>query len=175
GPEAVPIAGSSLGSYGWWQQVGDGEVWIFAGADFSENSRIEEEDNILLWKALASRGPMLFDESHHRASSSASGAAARGLWIVARQFLACALFFSYARGVRLGSPRPEIVERHRSSREYLESVAWLTRRAGVEKELIGEAMGRLRIAMYEELGIPVALSEEEAARALERHVQLRGE
>jgi hypothetical protein len=115
----------------------------------------------------------MFDESHHRPASARAGEAARALWIIAAQFLACALFFAYARGSRLGPPRPEIVERHRSTREYLESFAWLTRRARVEKQLLPDAIGRLRVAMQERLGIPVSLSSEDAARALEARSQIR--
>jgi hypothetical protein len=174
GVDALPIAGNALATYAWWRQLGGGEVWVFAGSDFAENSRIEDADNLELWQTLAARGPMLFDESHHRAGSKSASAAARALWIVVGQFVACALFFAYARGARLGPPRPEIAERHRSSREYLESLAWLTRRAGVEKELLREEMGRLRTAMFERLGVPVSLSDEEAAQSLEQH-HLRGE
>ncbi len=167
GADALPIAASPRAVYGWWRNAGDGELWIFAGPDVAENGRIEEADNIEVWQALAARGPMLFDESHHRHSSPRTAAAARALWVVAAQFLACALLFSYARGARLGPPRPELTERHRSSREYVESIAWLTRRAGVEKELLPELIARLRIAMQERLGISVSLAEADAARALE--------
>ncbi len=167
GADSLPVAGNSRAIYGWWREMGAGEVWIFAGPDFAQNDRIEEADNIELWEALAARGPILFDESHHRLTSGRTGDAARALWIVAAQFVACALFFAYARGSRLGPPRPEIVERHRSSREYLESFAWLTRRARVEKQLLREAIGRLRIAMQERLSIPVSFTQEDAARALE--------
>jgi hypothetical protein len=171
--DALPIAMSSDAVYGWWRRMGAGEAFVFAGPDFAENSRIEEGDNLEAWVALAARGPMLFDESHHRTSRAATSDAARALWIVAAQFVACALVFSVARGTRLGPPRPEIIERHRSSREYLESIGWLTRRARVEPELLGEAMSRLRIAMQDRLGIPVSLPEVEAARALEERCQIR--
>ena len=171
--DALPIAWSSDAVYGWWRQMGAGEVFVFAGPDFAENRRIEDGDNLEAWVALAARGPMLFDESHHRISRAATSDAARALWIVAAQFLACALVFAYARGMRLGPPRPEIIERHRSSREYLESIGWLTRRSCVEPELLGEAMARLRIAMQDRLGIPVSLPEAEAARALEKRCQIR--
>ncbi len=171
--DALPVAWSSEAVYGWWREMGAGEIFVFAGPDFAENNRIEEGDNLEVWQAVAARGPMLFDESHHRISSGATGAAARALWIVAGQFLACALLFSYARGTRLGPPRPEIIERHRSSREYLESIGWLTRRSRVETELLRDAMGRLRIAMQDRLGIPVSLPEGEVARALEERCQIR--
>jgi hypothetical protein len=165
--DALPIAATQSTAYGWWQSARSGEIWIFAGADFSENNRIEEADNIAVWQAIAARGPMLFDESHHRLAPEAPDAARRALWIIAAQFVACACFFAYARGSRLGPPRPEIIERHRSSREYLQSIAWLTRRSRVEKELLREAMTRLRVAMQDRLGIAVSLPEDEAARALE--------
>ena len=173
--DALPIAGSRSAAYGWWQSANDGEIWIFASADFSQNSRIEEADNIEVWQAIAARGPMLFDESHHRLAPEAPDAARRALWIIAAQFVACASFFAYSRGSRLGPPRPEIVERHRSSREYLESIAWLTRRSRVEKELLREAMTRLRVAMQDRLGIAVSLPEDEAAHALQGASGIRAE
>ncbi len=173
--DALPIAGSRSTAFGWWQSANDGEIWIFAGADFSQNSRIEEADNIEVWEAIAARGPILFDESHHRLAPEAPDAAKRALWIIAAQFVAWASFFAYSRGSRLGPPRPEIIERHRSSREYLESIAWLTRRSRVEKELLREAMTRLRVAMQDRLGIAVSLPEDEAAHALQGASGIRAE
>jgi len=175
GADALPIAGSRSAAYGWWQSAHGGEIWTFAGPDFSQNGRIEEADNIEVWEAIAARGPILFDESHHHLAPEAADPARRALWIIAAQFVACASLFAYSRGIRLGPPRPEITERHRSSREYLESIAWLTRRSRVEKELLREAMTRLRVAMQDRLGIAVSLPEDDAAFALEGATGIRAE
>jgi hypothetical protein len=47
-------------------------------------------------------------------------------------------------------------------------MGWLARRAKVERELLPEMARHLRQLMHERLGIPLALSEEEAARMLEQ-------
>ena len=63
------------------------------------------------------------------------------MWAVALQLLACVLAFMLAKGTRLGAARPEHKERHRSTLEYLSSFAALTRKAGVESELLAELGG----------------------------------
>ncbi len=50
----------------------------------------------------------------------------------------------------------------------MQSLGWLARRAKVEHELLPELARHLRQLMQERLGIPLALSEEEAARMLEQ-------
>jgi len=166
-PDALPIAGIKRATYGLWKAFERGEVWTFAGGDLAENRRIELLDNIRLWELLASRGPMLFDESHHRRREALPRLVSGGLIAFCVQFLACAAFFAYAQGSRLGPPRPVQVERHRAAIEYLSSLAWLTRSAKVEKELLAELGGRFRIALQERFGISPSLPEEEAAQALQ--------
>lgn len=60
------------------------------------------------------------------------------------------------------------MERHRSALEYVRSMGWLMRRAKVEKELLPELDQALRQQMQERLGIPMGLSDEDAARLMEQ-------
>jgi hypothetical protein len=164
--EAVPLAGAQGSAVLWRLGVDQGEVYVLAGADLAENRRLELLDNLRFWDALAARGPLRFDEFHHRAAPPPP--LSRGIWVFALQCLAVGLLFVVARGTRFGPPRPLGVERHRSALEYVQSLGWLARRAKVERELLPELARHLRQQMQERLGIPVALSEEEAARLLEQ-------
>lgn len=161
---AAPVAGSEEAVALWWRKMDKGEVWIAAGADIAENRRLELLDNLRFWENVAARGPLVFDEFHHTAPEPPP--ISRGIWAFALQVMACAAFLTYARGTRLGPPRPEIAERHRSSIEYVRSLAWLTRRAKVEPELLAELAQRLRVVLHDRLGIPLALSDADAAREL---------
>jgi hypothetical protein len=109
---------------------------------------------------------MLFDEFHH--SEAPAPPLSRGLWVFALQCLAVGALYVFARGTRFGAPRPQLPERHRSALEYVQSMGWLARRAKVERELLPELARHLRQLMHDRLGIPLALSEEEAARMLEQ-------
>ncbi|HZI16881.1 MAG TPA: DUF4350 domain-containing protein, partial [Myxococcus sp.] len=66
-PEAVPLAGAKGAAMVWWVPEGRGEVYVLAGADVAENRRLGLLDNLRFWDALASRGPLAFDEYHHGA------------------------------------------------------------------------------------------------------------
>jgi hypothetical protein len=179
--EAVPIAGLGNSVVLWRIGMEQGEIYVAAGADLAENRRIELLDNLRFWEALAARGPMLFDEFHH--SAAPPPPLSRGLWVFALQCLAVGGLYVIARGTRFGAPRPLLPERHRSSLEYVQSMGWLARRAKVERELLPELARQLRQLMQDRLGIPLALSEEEAARMLEqrcgipasRYLEARGE
>jgi len=165
-PDAVPVAGSKGAVALWRLGLGQGEVYVAAGPDLAENRRLELLDNLRFWDALAARGPMVFDEFHH--SEVPPPPLSRGLWVFALQCLAVGALYVFARGTRLGAPRPQLPERHRSALEYAQSMGWLARRAKVERELLPEMARHLRQLMHERLGIPLALSEEEAARMLEQ-------
>jgi hypothetical protein len=164
--EAVPLAGAKGSAVLWRLGVEQGEVYVLAGTDLAENRRLELLDNLRFWDALATRGPVLFNEFHHRAAPPPP--LSRGIWVFALQCLALGLLYVVARGTRFGPPRPLGVERHRSALEYVQSLGWLARRAKVERELLPELAKHLRQQMQERLGIPLALSEEEAARLLEQ-------
>lgn len=164
--EAVPIAGREDNVALWRLGLGQGEVYVAAGADLAENRRIELLDNLRFWDALAARGPLLFDEFHHSAEPPAP--MSQGIWTFVLQCLAVGGLYVFARGQRFGAPRPQLPERHRSTLEYVQSLGWLTRRAQVERELLPELARRLRQLMHERLGIPLTLSEEETARMLEQ-------
>jgi hypothetical protein len=164
--EAVPLAGAQRSAVLWRLGVGAGEVYVLAGTDLAENRRLELADNLRFWEALAARGPVLFDEFHHQAAPPPP--LSRGIWAFALQCLAVGLLYVVSRGTRFGPPRPLTVERHRSALEYVQSLGWLARRAKVERELLPELAKHLRQQMQERLGIPLSLSEEEAARMLEQ-------
>jgi hypothetical protein len=164
--EAVPMAGLEGAVALWRLGLGQGEVYVAAGPDLAENRRLELLDNLRFWDALAARGPMVFDEFHHLEAPPPP--LSRGLWVFALQCLAVGGLYVIARGTRFGAPRPLLPERHRSALEYVQSLGWLARRAKVERELLPELARHLRQLMYDRLGIPLALSEEEAARMLQQ-------
>jgi hypothetical protein len=167
-PEAVPVAGLKGAAVMWWVPLGEGEVYVLAGADLGENRRLELLDNLRFWDGLAARGPMAFDEYHHRVGADQEPASAWGLWVFAGQLLVGGLVYVVSRGTRFGPPRPLVRERHRSSLEYVQSLGWLARRSQVERELVPELGRQLRRVMHERLGIGLGLPEDEAARALEQ-------
>ena len=165
GANAVPLARTSSGAVAWFARLGKGELWLFAGADVIENRRLELEDNLRFWHALAARGPLVFDEHHHHPDEIVRTPVA--LWVVGAQLLAVFAAFVIARGQRLGPARPEPAQVHRSMKEYLSSFAWLTRRARVEPELCRELHARFRVLLHERQGILLSLPDDEAARELE--------
>ncbi|WP_426751659.1 DUF4350 domain-containing protein [Myxococcus sp. Y35] len=164
--DAVPVAGHGGSVAIWRRALGAGEVYVLAGADLVENRRLELLDNLRFWETLAARGPLLFDEYHHELLPPPPFS--RGIWVFVAQVLAVGLLYTVSRGTRFGAPRPLRVERHRSALEYVRSMGWLMRRAKVEKELLPELDHALRQQMQERLGIPLALSDADAARLLEQ-------
>lgn len=168
GPEAVALAGTKDAAVLWRMPEGRGEVYVLAGADVAENRRLELLDNLRFWDALASHGPLAFDEYHHGAAPKQEPPSARGLWVFVAQGLLVGLLYAVSRGTRFGPPRPLVVEKHRSALEYVRSLGWLARRSKVERELLPELARQLRRHMHERLGIPLTLPEDEAARMLEQ-------
>ncbi len=166
-PDAVPLAGARGAAVLWRVLQGRGEVYVLAGADLAENRRLELLDNLRFWDALAARGPLVFDEYHHGAGAKPEPPSARALWVFVAQGLLVGLLYAVSRGTRFGPPRPQLVEKHRSSLEYIHSLGWLARRSKVERELVPELARHLRRLMHERLGISPSLSEDEAARLLE--------
>ncbi|NOK04630.1 MULTISPECIES: DUF4350 domain-containing protein [unclassified Myxococcus] len=164
--DAVPVAGMGGAVAVWRRAMGKGEVYVLAGSDLLENRRLELLDNLRFWEALAARGPLLFDEYHHQLAPPPPFS--RGIWVFTAQVLAVGLLYVVSRGTRFGAPRPLRVERHRSALEYVRSMGWLMRRAKVEKELLPELDQGLRQQMQERLGIPMGLSDEDAARLMEQ-------
>ena len=165
--EAVPAAGRAGGAIALTWSAGRGEIWVFASADVAENRRLEAADNLALWEAFAAAGPMGFDEHHH--TRAASQGYPPALLAIAGQLLFATLAYVLSRATRLGPPRPEPVERHRSVLEYVASMAWLTRRARVEPALARALVARLRHVMSERAGVPITAPDTEAAL----HVELR--
>ncbi|EAU68078.1 conserved hypothetical protein [Stigmatella aurantiaca DW4/3-1] len=118
--EAVPLAGLENAVGLWRLGMGQGEVYVAAGTDLAENRRLELLDNLRFWEALATRGPLLFDEFHH--ASAPPPPLSRGIWAFALQCLAVGALYAVSRGTRFGAPRPLQPVRHRSSREYVASM-----------------------------------------------------
>lgn len=160
--DGEPLAGKTL----WKKALGSGEVLIAAGADLIENRRLDLADNAQLWANLAQR-KLAFDE-HHLAPAPSPPLTAN-LWAMLAQLIVLGLLFVAARAPRLGPPRPSVPRAHRSSLEYVRSIAGLMERAGVDGELKEALRARLRRLMHERLGIPLALSAAEASRALAAH------
>jgi hypothetical protein len=165
-PGWAPVAGREGAVAVAWKPLGKGELWAIAGPELLENRRLELLDNLRFWDQLSAAGPMLFDEYHHQAVPPPPMSS--GVLVFGLQLLACAALFAFARGSRFGPARPEPLERHRSSLEYLQSLAWLTRRARVEKELVAELGARLRVLLHERLGLSPSMPDAEVALALER-------
>ena len=149
----------------WWRKLGGGEIWLAAGADLAENARLELADNALFWSHLAERGPILFDEYHHRRSTRPLPV---NLAITALQLAFLAGLFMWARGPRLGPPRDAPPTLHRTSLEYVRAMAALTQRAGVEAELVEALRVSFRRRLQEELAIPQGWSVEAADAELAR-------
>ncbi|QSQ26976.1 DUF4350 domain-containing protein [Pyxidicoccus parkwayensis] len=164
--DAVPLAGLGGAVAVWHRALGSGEIYVLAGADLVENRRLELLDNLRFWDALAARGPLVFDEYHHELAPPPP--LSRGIWVFVAQVLVVGLLYAVSRGTRFGAARPLRQERHRSALEYVRSMGWLMRRAKVERELLPELDRSLRQLMQERLGIPLTLTDEDAARAMER-------
>ncbi len=160
--DAVAVAGHSL----WVRPLGQGEVWIAAGADLAENRRLDLLDNLQLWSNLRTK-QIAFDEFHFVPPPTPRWSA--NLWASLVQFIFLGLLFVAARAPRLGPARPTPSSLHRSSLEYVTSMGALMQRAGVEGELKLKLRERLRRLMHERLGISLALSAEEASRMLASH------
>ena len=158
---AIPVAGDDLDTFVWYLPQEKGSVYAMAGTDFADNVSIAGADNIVFWDALAQRGPIAFDEWHHVVPTLPP--ASRALAASILQILVLVLIVFWARGVRLGPPRPELVERNRSTVEYLDSFAWLLRRARVEAELVRALKARVRRRLWETAQIPSTLSDADAA------------
>lgn len=161
-PEAVPV--TTWGAL-WWLPLGEGEVWVGAGADLIENARLELHDNARFWSALAARGPILFDEYHLTAPAASLpvSVTASGL-----QLLLLALLFLWARAPRLGAHREAPPTAHRTSLDYVRAMGLLTANAKVEGELVQALKHEFRRRLDEELGIATSLPWADAVTELER-------
>lgn len=134
--------GEEAAEYGvlWTRQLGEGRVWLSAGADLAENARLELADNARFWSRLPS--PLAFDERHQRVSRALPiNFAATGL-----QLLVLAGLFIWARGRRLGPPRDELTNTSVSTMSYVHALANLLRKSHVEPELVAALKRELREA-----------------------------
>lgn len=149
----------------WLRRHGRGEVWVASGADLAESARLELLDNAAFWANLEARGPLLFDEGHHRAGPDEPQAL--HVWGLALQLSLVAVAFIAARGARLGPPREGPRSAHRSALEYVDAMAALTRSAGLDHELVHALKERARQLASQRAGVPLELSWDEAQRALQ--------
>ncbi|MFZ5446927.1 MAG: DUF4350 domain-containing protein [Myxococcota bacterium] len=149
----------------WWTPVGGGEVWLGAGADLVENARLELADNARFWSRLASRGPIAFDEYHHHRGATQVPV---NLVTSALQLVFLAALFAWARGARLGPPRDDPPNIHRSALEYVRAMAALTANAKVDAELVTALRSDFRRRLEDELGISAALGWADAALEFSR-------
>jgi hypothetical protein len=147
--------------------LGEGEVWVFAGADLAENARLELKDNAQLWANVAARGRVAVDEFHQRPSAPVP--TTTNLVATALQAGVLALFLLWAMSPRLGPPRTARRPAHRAAREYVEAMAALTGRAQVDGALITAALERFRNRCAEAFGTPPGSSWPELAQELARH------
>lgn len=160
-PDAVPLTEPPAV---WWFREGRGEVYVASGADLAQNGRLDLADNAQLWLNLAARGPMWIDEFHHVAR--AGPAPTLNLWASLLQFGFVALVFVFATGTRLGPPRDEPRRIHRSGLEYVDAMARLTQRAGVESELVEALRRDVRLFLHERLGLSMQTTDDERVRAM---------
>jgi hypothetical protein len=158
GPEAPPAAVAV--------SMGSGEVLLLAGPEPLDNAHLREADALSLWVRLAARGRVAFDERWLR--PRAAGASLELPALVGAQALLAALLLLLALGRRHGAIRPPPGPgSRRTARDYLVSLAALSRRTGAEPELAAATWQRLRRTLEREAGVPARLPAEEAARRLE--------
>ncbi len=163
-PGALPFAHVAGVPVALFRKVGKGELWLFADASVAQNVRLERDDNLALWELLVGAGPLAFDERHLSAPPRhLPGALPR----LAAQLLLVGAAFALARGIRLAPPRSPPVHAHRSSLDYVESLAALAQSSRLELPLLQSALARLRVLLQERLGISTELPDAEAALALE--------
>lgn len=147
----------------WARRIGAGTLYVAAGAELAENGRLDLEDNARLWLNVAARGPIWFDETHHRARVDERPTV--NLWAFGLQFAFAAALFVVARGTRVGPVREEPPPLQRSTTEYVEAMAQLTHRAKLDAELVEDLRRQVRLMLHERLGLSLELSDEERARA----------
>lgn len=148
---------------------GRGEVLLLESAEPLQNSGIAEAENLEMWARLAARRTVAFDERFLVPRAEAAPPSARAIAALAAQGLAAALAFFWARGRRLGAVRPPPPPgAARTAADYLASLSALYRRARAEPRLAQETWRRLRAELWRRAGVPPGLSDDEAARRLER-------
>jgi hypothetical protein len=158
--DAVPVAGRSL----WWLREGLGEVLVGAGPDLAENSRLELLDNAQLWRALAARGPMAFDDFHHQ--QAAAPRTPLTLALTLAQLVVVGLAFIAVFGSRLGPVSPSAPPQPRAAVEYVRAMAALTRRVADQRPLTQAVRAQARALLTERLGLAPTLDELELERTL---------
>ncbi|MBX7116454.1 MAG: DUF4350 domain-containing protein [Myxococcaceae bacterium] len=150
----------------WVRRVGEGEVWVAAGADLAENKRLDLADNVAFWEQLAREGLLVFDESHQLAREHSS--TGRNIYAFGAQLFLVGLAWAYARGKRMAPARSRQRDHHRSSTDYIESMAQLLKRARVDSGLMTELSDTTRRALTEALGTLPQLPVADLARAFEQ-------
>jgi hypothetical protein len=166
-PGALAVSGAA----GWASAVsvpaGRGEVLVLSGPEPLENANLLQGDAASLVARLGALGPVVFDERFAAGPRPAGPPSRRALALLAAQILAAGAALALARGRRLGAIRPPPdLERGRTARDYLSSLAGLYRRAGAEGEMAAQAWYRLRRRLERRWNVPSRLSDAQAARRI---------
>lgn len=162
------------------KELGKGVVYVFSTPSFIENHRIDLGENLTLLEGLwelANRrgGPIRFDEVHHRVPTGLDTGSVLGHPSIkggALQLGIATVVLLLAIARRFGPIRPLVVDRRRSSLEYVETLAVLYRRAGAEGSLCDEVYSDLRHRLFARYGISTALDDHDTARRLQARAGL---
>lgn len=155
----------------WWRREARGEVWIGRGADLAESARLELFDNARFWANAGARGPMLFDEVHHRPDATTLPV---NLIAAAMQLLVLGLVLLWARVPRLGPARDPAPSSLPSAMAYVSAFARLLARSGSRGELCEATRADFRRELEARWGLPATLSWHEVAHELEHRTGLPG-
>jgi len=146
---------------------GAGEAIVLADPAVLENLGLAEGENLALLSRLATRGPLAFDERHLAHAVPPSLRPRRPAIALAAQVLLAVAVLLVGLGRRLGAIRAApTLPGGPTARDYLASLGGLYRRAGAERELAEESFRRLRRRLERRDGVPVGVSDDEAARRL---------
>lgn len=173
----TPIAGSGPSPAVLRKDLGAGRIYLLASPTLIENHRIDLADNLYLLEgilALAHGRPILFDDEHHLPPVAASGSILRhpAFLGAALQGLCALALLLLALGRRLGPIRPLPSEERWGSEVYVEGLAALYRRAGIDDALRAAAYRDLRATLWRRAGVAAHLPEAEAGLRLARRTPL---
>ncbi|MBI5543829.1 MAG: DUF4350 domain-containing protein [Deltaproteobacteria bacterium] len=153
---------------------GEGRVVALSAPDLASNRALARADNARLWSSLltavASSGPIEFDEFHHgfTGERSISGYAARhGLhWAVLQLLLALWVWIAAQR--RFGRARPASDEVRLAGADYLWAMARIYRQGGHRLHVVKALLEGLLRALGRKAGLGPRATVGEVVRALNR-------
>lgn len=179
----TPLAGAGQTPVIVRKPLGKGLVYLLATPTLLENHRVDLADDLHLLEglralALASGGPLVFDEQHHLPPPAGGPGSILGRPAVLatgiQLALVCAVLL-LAIGRRFGPVRPLVPDTRRSSVEYADTLAALYRRAADESALCEEVRTGLRRRLHERTGLGPTLDEAALAARLASRVSLSPE